>query len=48
MMMQEMVLKNRSYCRFQEDVRVSRETLIELVGLARLTAFILDNFPTSC
>jgi nitroreductase len=55
MMMDELVLKNRSYRRFRQDVSVSRETLIELVGLARLSAtasntqplkFLLSNDPS--
>jgi nitroreductase len=38
MMMKELVLKNRSYRRFHQDVSVSLETLKELVDLARLSA----------
>lgn len=37
-MLQELVLKNRSYRRFHQDVPVSLETLRELIGLARLSA----------
>ena len=33
----ELVLKNRSYRRFDETVAVSRETLIELIELARFS-----------
>jgi len=38
MMMKELVMKNRSYRRFDQGASVSRETLIELVELARLSA----------
>jgi nitroreductase len=38
MMMKELVLKNRSYRRFQQNSTVSMETLKELVELARLSA----------
>lgn len=34
-MFRDLVLKNRSYRRFDESVRISRETLVELVDLAR-------------
>jgi nitroreductase len=37
-MFKEMVLKNRSYRRFYEEVAISLETLRELVDLARLSA----------
>jgi len=37
MMFQELVLKNRSYRRFEENERISEETLKELVDLARLS-----------
>jgi nitroreductase len=36
-MIEELIRKNRSYRRFKEDVRISRETLVELVDLARLS-----------
>ncbi|MCX7671119.1 MAG: nitroreductase family protein [Anaerolineae bacterium] len=36
-MFYDLVLKNRSYRRFYEDVAISMETLRELVNLARLT-----------
>jgi nitroreductase len=38
MMMKDLVLKNRSYRRFHENASVSKETLKELVDLARLSA----------
>ena len=38
MTMKELVAKNRSYRRFHQDKSVSREILIELVELARLSA----------
>lgn len=37
-MLKELVLKNRSYRRFFEEVSVDRQTLEELVDLARVTA----------
>ncbi len=37
-MLEDLVLKNRSYRRFYEDVSVDRATLRELIGLARLSA----------
>ncbi len=37
-MLKELLLKNRSYRRFVQDVRISREELTELVGLTRYCA----------
>jgi nitroreductase len=37
-MIRDLVLKNRSYRRFYQDVAVSLATLRELVDLARLSA----------
>lgn len=37
-MIEDLIKKNRSYRRFYQDVVVERETLVELVGLARLSA----------
>ncbi len=37
-MLEDLIRKNRSYRRFHQDVAVSRETLRELVNLARLSA----------
>jgi len=37
-MLGDLVLRNRSYRRFYEEVAISLETLKELVGLARLSA----------
>jgi nitroreductase len=37
MTMKELVLRNRSYRRFREDVVIERDTLRELVDLARLS-----------
>lgn len=33
----ELVIKNRTYRRFYQDVEITRETLEELIDLARLT-----------
>jgi nitroreductase len=53
-MIRDLVIKNRSYRRFYQDVPIARETLKELVDLARLSAsaanlqplkYILSNEP---
>ncbi|HPL64818.1 MAG TPA: nitroreductase family protein [Syntrophales bacterium] len=44
-MIADLVLKNRSYRRFYEDSAISRETLLELVGLARLSASAANLQP---
>lgn len=53
-MLRDLVLKNRSYRRFHQDVTIELETLRELVNLARLSAsganrqalkYILSNDP---
>jgi len=53
----DLILKNRSYRRFYEDYRIDKETLKELVNLARLTPssmnlqplrYILVNEPERC
>jgi len=38
MMIRELIEKNRTYRRFYQDVEVSRETLRELIDLARLSS----------
>jgi nitroreductase len=38
MTLKELVLKNRSYRRFHEERRIDRETLVDLVDLARHSA----------
>lgn len=43
--LRELVLKTRSYRRFYEDVPVPRETLRELVDLARQTASAANRQP---
>lgn len=37
-MLSELIRKNRSYRRYYEDQKVSRDTLLELVDMARLSA----------
>ena len=37
-MLHDLILKNRSARKYYQDVAVSRETLTELVDLARLSA----------
>ncbi len=44
-MMRDLVLKNRSYRRFHEDVAVDCQTLRELVDLARLSASAANKQP---
>jgi nitroreductase len=44
-MIRDLVLKNRSYRRFYQDVPVSLETLRELVNLARLSASTANRQP---
>ena len=44
-MMKDLVLKNRSYRRFHEDVEVDCQTLRELVDLARLSASAANKQP---
>jgi len=41
----DLVRKNRSFRRFDESHEVSRETLVELVGLARVTASAANRQP---
>jgi nitroreductase len=57
MKLEDLVLKTRSYRRFNESHRISGETLEQLVGLARLSAsganrqplkFALYNSPEDC
>jgi nitroreductase len=44
-MMKDLVLKNRSYRRFYQETPVSKETLRELVDLARLSASAANKQP---
>jgi len=44
-MMKDVVLKNRSYRRFHQDVSIAPETLRELVDLARLSASAINAQP---
>jgi len=44
-MIKEFVLKNRSYRRFYQNEQVSKEILIELVDLARLSASLANKQP---
>ncbi len=44
-MMLDLVKKNRSYRRFAQDVPVTRETLEQLVNLARLSASAANKQP---
>ena len=41
----ELVLRNRSYRRFDESYKIPKETLVELVGLARCTASAANLQP---
>jgi nitroreductase len=44
-MLRDMILKNRSYRRFHQDVAIEIETLRELVDLARLSASASNTQP---
>lgn len=44
-MLKDLVLMNRSYRRFHQEVAIERETLRELVDLARLSASALNLQP---
>lgn len=44
-MIRDLILKNRSYRRFYEEVDIKLETLKELVGLARLSASARNAQP---
>ena len=44
-MMRDLVLKNRSYRRFHEEVDITIETLKELIDLARLSASAMNAQP---
>jgi nitroreductase len=44
-MIRDMVIKNRSYRRFHQEVPIERETLKELVDLARLSASAANRQP---
>jgi nitroreductase len=44
-MLKDLVFQNRSYRRFDETATISRETLKELVDLARLTASAANRQP---
>ncbi|MBU0617465.1 MAG: nitroreductase family protein [Planctomycetes bacterium] len=44
-MLSELIRKNRSYRRFHQDALVARETLEELVGLARLCPSAANRQP---
>mgnify|MGYP005843611579 CR=1 FL=1 len=44
-MLKDLILHNRSYRRFYQDVPLSRETLKELIDLARLSASAANRQP---
>jgi nitroreductase len=44
-MVKDLILKNRSYRRFDESRRISRETLVEFVDYARRTASASNRQP---
>ena len=44
-MIKDLITKNRSYRRFHEDVPIERQTLVELVDLARLSASAANLQP---
>ncbi|MHC4582442.1 MAG: nitroreductase family protein [Planctomycetota bacterium] len=44
-MIRDLIIKNRTYRRFHQDVAIERETLRELVDLARLSASAANTQP---
>jgi len=44
-MIKDLVIKNRSYRRYYEDYKIKRNTLTELVNLARLSASAANRQP---
>lgn len=44
-MLKDLILKNRSYRRFDESKKISREELLELVNLARLSPSAANRQP---
>jgi len=44
-MLRDLIVKNRSYRRFHRDIAIERETLTELVDLARLSASAANLQP---
>ena len=44
-MFKDLMLKNRSYRRFYEDVEIQRDTLLELVELARISPSAANRQP---
>jgi nitroreductase len=44
-MLRDLVLRNRSYRRFYQEISINRETLKELVDLARLSASAANRQP---
>ncbi|KPK39513.1 MAG: nitroreductase [Phycisphaerae bacterium SG8_4] len=44
-MIRDLIIKNRTYRRFHQDVTIERETLCELVDLARLSASAANTQP---
>jgi len=44
-MLKSLILKNRSYRRFYQDYPITRDTLVELVDLARLSASASNRQP---
>jgi nitroreductase len=45
MKLKELIRSNRSFRRFQEEVVITRETLLELINLARLSASAANRQP---
>jgi len=43
--LRDLVLRNRSYRRFDGSYRIERETLVDLIGLARCTASAANRQP---
>ncbi len=45
MKLQDLILRNRSFRRFREEVAITREALLELINLARLSASAANRQP---
>jgi len=44
-MIKDLIIKNRTYRRFHENILIKRETLLELIDLARLSASASNKQP---
>jgi len=47
-MIRNVIIRNRSYRRFYQEVAIDRETLRELLDLARLSAYLIEHCQLLC